>query len=224
MKTYDFNDAGQVHTLICYLGNLPYDEQLYWRSFNERPKAPISKRSFKSDFQGTFDNERDPLDQLKEALRNLSDSRPDWFSVRESNLLDQLHYPLTSSIKGWNEVIVTLAKCVTEGLEKRFLEKAARARGSLGDQRWGSIKWAEELLKRLEVDDDRIAEICSPLFEVQRLRSKLGGTHASGDEATEIRTQLVKTYKTPLAHIKALAAQLSESLAALSELFESVRV
>ncbi|MBB5428279.1 hypothetical protein HDG40_006466 [Paraburkholderia sp. JPY158] len=224
LKTYDFNDAGQVHTLICYLGNLPYDEQLYWKSFNERPKAPISKRSFKSDFQGTFDNERDPLDQLKEALRNLSDSKLDWFSVREPNLLDQLQYPLTSSIKGWNEVIVTLAKCVTEGLEKRFLEKAARARGSAGDQRWGSIKWAEELLKRLEVDDDRVEEICLPLFEVQRLRSKLGGTHASGNEATEIRKQLVKKYGTPLAHIKALAAQLSESLAALTELFESLGV
>ena len=62
------------------------------------------------------------------------------------------------------------------------------------------------------------------MFEVQRLRSKLGGTHASGDEATAIRKQLVKTYRTPLGHVKALAAQLSESLAALSELFESVSV
>ncbi|MFL9966591.1 hypothetical protein PQR02_37640 [Paraburkholderia sediminicola] len=222
LRTYDFNDAGQVHTMIGYLGDLPYDEQLYWKSFNEKPKAPISKRSLKTDFQGTFDDERDPLDQLKETLRMLSESKPDWFSFRESKLLDQLHYPLTSSIKGWNEVIVTLAKCVTEGLEKRFLEKAARRRGSVGDPKWGPIKWAAELLKQLEVDDDRLAEICSPLFEVQRLRSKLGGTHASGDEANAIRKQLIKTYGTPLGHIKALAAQLSQSLAALDELFASV--
>lgn len=222
LKTYDFNEAGQVHTLICYLGDLPYDEQLYWKSFNEMPKAPISKRSFKSDFQGTFDNERDPLDLLKEALRKLSSSKLDWFSLREPNLLDQLHYPLTSSVKGWNEVIVTLAKCVTEGFEKRFIEREARARSSIGDPKWGSLKWVEELLKRLDVDDDRVAEICSPLFEVQRLRSKLGGAHASGAEATEIRKQLVRTHGTPLAHTRALAAQLSESLAALTRLFESV--
>ncbi|WP_144157534.1 hypothetical protein [Paraburkholderia sp. BCC1885] len=218
LKTYDFNDAGQVHTMICYLGDLPYDEQLYWKSFNEKPKASISKRSFKTDFQGTFDDEGDPLDQLKDTLRVLSDLKPDWFSFREPKLLDQLHYPLTSSHKGWNEVIVTLAKCVTEGLEKRFLEKAARNLGSVGDPKWGSIKWVEELLKRIEVDDDRVPEICFPLFEVQRLRSKLGGTHASGGEANEIRKQLLKTYGTPLAHIKTLSAQLSESLAALGEL------
>ena len=29
LKTYDINEAGQVHTYICYLATLPYEEQLY---------------------------------------------------------------------------------------------------------------------------------------------------------------------------------------------------
>ena len=42
LQTYDVNEAGQVHTYITYLGNLPIEEQRYWKAFNERPKAPIS--------------------------------------------------------------------------------------------------------------------------------------------------------------------------------------
>jgi len=43
LKTYDINEAGQVHTYIGYLQLLPYEEQLYWKAFNEWPKASISK-------------------------------------------------------------------------------------------------------------------------------------------------------------------------------------
>ncbi|MFM0239875.1 hypothetical protein [Paraburkholderia phytofirmans] len=222
LKTYDFNEAGQVHTMITYLGNLPYEEQLYWKSFNERPKSPISKRSFQTDFQGTFASDRDPLDELKAKLGNMATHREPWFTLREPRLVEQLHYPLTRANKGWNEVIVNLAKCVTEGLEKRFIEAAARSRGSDGQPTWGSIKWLDELLRRMEVDDDRVREICEPLFELQRLRSKLAGTHATGSDAAEIRKVLLKEYKTPLGHIKALTAQLLHSLVGISELLEAL--
>ena len=43
LKTYDINEAGQVHTYIGYLADLPYEEQLYWQSFNVWPKGSISK-------------------------------------------------------------------------------------------------------------------------------------------------------------------------------------
>jgi hypothetical protein len=34
LQTYDVNEAGQVHTYLVYLRNLPYEEQLYWKSYN----------------------------------------------------------------------------------------------------------------------------------------------------------------------------------------------
>jgi hypothetical protein len=52
LKTYDINHAGQVHTYLKYLGDLPYQEQLYWKSYNEAPKASISNRAFTTDFKG----------------------------------------------------------------------------------------------------------------------------------------------------------------------------
>lgn len=54
LKTYDVNEVGQVHTYLCYLADLPYKEQMYWRSFNEEPKAAISNRAFTTDFEGSF--------------------------------------------------------------------------------------------------------------------------------------------------------------------------
>jgi hypothetical protein len=53
LKTHDVNSAGQVHTYLCYLGDFPYEEQLYWQSVNEWPKAPISRRAFQTDFGGS---------------------------------------------------------------------------------------------------------------------------------------------------------------------------
>lgn len=219
LQTYDFNDAGQVHTMIKYLGDLPYAEQLYWKSFNEPPKAPISKRSYKTDFEGSFDLEPDGLRDLKSVLLRLGERRPPWFTLHEPKLVDQLHYPLTASTKIWNDTLVTLAKCATEGLKKSYIESEARKRGRAGDAAWGSIKWTRELLQALSVDEDRISELVEPLVEVQRLRSKLGA-HTGGTETAAIRRDLLKEFGTPRAHIEALAARLSVALDALESILK----
>ena len=39
LKTYSINEEGQVHTYLCYLGQLPYKEQLHWKQYNEEPKS-----------------------------------------------------------------------------------------------------------------------------------------------------------------------------------------
>lgn len=64
LQTYDVNTDGQVHTYLKYLGDLPYSEQLYWKAFNERPKSPISRRAFKTDFEGQWCDDPDPLRNL----------------------------------------------------------------------------------------------------------------------------------------------------------------
>lgn len=219
LQTYDFNETGQVHTMIKYLGDLPYAEQLYWKSFNEQPKAPISKRSYKTDFEGSFDVDPDGLRDLKSAVLRLGAEKPAWFALHEPNLIGQLHYPLTASTKTWNDTLVTLAKCVTEGLKKSYFEGEAKRRGRVGDPAWGSIKWMRELLQALSVDEDRISEITVPLVELQRLRSKLGA-HTGGNEAAAIRRDLLKEFGSPRAHVEDLATKLSGSLVALDSILK----
>ena len=43
LKSYDVNEAGQVHTYIIDLRYLPYQEQLHWKAHNEPPKGTISQ-------------------------------------------------------------------------------------------------------------------------------------------------------------------------------------
>ena len=60
LRSYDVNEAGQVHAYICDLRNLPYQEQLHWKSHNEEPKGTISKRAYENDFEGTWSSHISP--------------------------------------------------------------------------------------------------------------------------------------------------------------------
>jgi len=42
LKSYDINEAGQVHAYIGDLARLPIEEQRYWQSFNEWSNGSIS--------------------------------------------------------------------------------------------------------------------------------------------------------------------------------------
>ena len=105
LQTYDVNEAGQVHTYISYLGNLPYEEQLHWKQFNELPKAPISKRAFETDFEGKWHNEYDPLNSLKNKLRKLHQENVGWWKLRNEDSLTKVLYPYTSSPDEWADEI-----------------------------------------------------------------------------------------------------------------------
>jgi len=121
LQAYDTNDAGQVHTYLVYLRALPYEEQLYWKSYNEEPKAPISKRAFTTDFEGTWHLEYDPLDSLKNAVSDLNRDQVPWWTLRSEKLRDQVHYPVTSSADEWATEILNLDQLVVEGFETKWL-------------------------------------------------------------------------------------------------------
>ncbi|MCR1084564.1 hypothetical protein [Escherichia coli] len=53
LKSMILIKARQVHVyIIGDLAHLPYEEQLYWQTFNEWPKGTISKRAFQTDIVG----------------------------------------------------------------------------------------------------------------------------------------------------------------------------
>lgn len=220
LKTYDVNDEGQVHTYIKYLGDLPYTEQVYWKSFNQAPRAPISKRAFTTDIKGEFDTESDPLRDLKHLVRNLNQLDLPWFKVRDTNLVEQLHYPLTDSPKIWGDALVNLAKVVVEGLEKKYFAGRAKQLGAEGDSLWGSIRWVKEFLIASNVDNEVIGEVVDPPRKLQELRTKLGA-HSGGDEAAKLRAKLLRDFKSPRGHITHLSGELHRSLKLLADIVAS---
>jgi len=221
LRTYDINRAGQVHTYLVYLRNLPYEEQLYWKSYNEPPKASISKRAFTTDFQGTWDLTYDALDSLKELCHELHREQVPWWTLRAEKLTDQVHYPVTSSPDEWSDEILRLDQLLVEGFEAKWLRRTAESLGRTPDITFGSLKLMEECLIALGFAEEDAKRVMSPLKEAHGLRSKVKG-HAAGKDAVAIREQILADHGSYKEHFRSLCEMCDQSLRSLAEAFKRV--
>lgn len=216
LQTYDINDAGQVHTYLIYLRSLPYDEQLYWKSYNEPPKGSISKRAFTTDFEGMYHTEYDPLESLKTLIGNLNRDQVPWWTLRAERLREQLHYPVTSSSDEWATEILNLDQLVVEGFETKWLRSEAESLGRKPDISFASLKLMEECLTGMGFEADDAKRLIAPLREVHDLRSKVKG-HASGKDSAAIKKQILKHHGGYKEHFRDLCQRCDESMRAITE-------
>ncbi|HXN50826.1 MAG TPA: hypothetical protein VN943_02740 [Candidatus Acidoferrum sp.] len=219
LQTYDINDAGQVHTYIVYLRNLPYEEQLYWKAYNEKPKGTISKRAYKSDFEASWDQEYDPLSSLKGALHEWNSTRVPWWTLRSEKLPDQVHYPVTASPDEWANEILQFDQLVVEGFETKWLRDVAGELGRTPDAKVGSIILVEECLIGLGYPEDAASKIVAPLKTLHYLRTRLKG-HASSVEAINtIRKETLAEHGSYKKHFRVLAEQVDQSIRTVENMF-----
>jgi hypothetical protein len=219
LKTYDINKAGQVHTYLIYLGYLPHSEQLYWKSYNEKPKTGISKRAFTTDFMGTWDLSYEPLSALKKALKELEKANAEFWSCTNEKLYQQLHYPVTDSVNEWVDEIHTLDKLVIEGFKHSYLKTLATSLQCY-DEKLGSIKLLKKILEAKGISEQEVDGITSPLEKIHFLRTKLAG-HSSGKEADKIRKDLIKQHGDFKNQFRYLVEITDKSIKALFSLFSA---
>jgi hypothetical protein len=216
LKTFDINEAGQVHTYVGYLQNLPFKEQQHWKLHNEWPKAPISKRAFDTDFEGKW-TESDPLQSLRFSVSELDRDPPSWWRTRGSQIRDRVHYPVTTSSKEWADELLALDQMVVEGFVATEIRKLAVASGVKFETSWQSLKLTQEILRTK--DSLTADQIIEPLKELHHLRSKVSGHH-TGERAT-LEADALKKHGSLAAHFRALCAGCQESfdhvVATLSE-------
>lgn len=206
LKTYDINEAGQVHTYIGYLAKLPYEEQVYWQSFNEWPKAPISKRAFENDFEGKWSSEYDPLQMLKYKIRQLDDNPPAWWKIRGDELIDVARYPATDSVSEWGDEILALDQLLVEGFLAKPLQKLAMDAGRKIDKQWQSVRLLQDYLEAQGRDPEEAKAVMEPLARLHKLRSILKG-HSAPSERMAASKSARKDHGTLRAHFTALAGQ-----------------
>ncbi len=193
LKTYDINEEGQVHTYLCYLRYLPHSEQIYWKSFNEPPKGGLSKRAITTDFDGKWYTGKDPLNELKHALKNFPTIETCGIpiSLYKANVKDlemqikELHYVVTESKEEFRTEIIKLTSVVIDALSKDEIGKLARKIGC-DNPELGSIKLLAECLSSVGIDEQVVKEVISPLQELWDLRSKKGIAHL-GDSPKNIK-------------------------------------
>lgn len=216
LQAYDLNDAGQVHTYLVYLRQLPYEEQLYWQSFNEPPKGPISRRAYKRDFEGSWDVDLEPLERIQFLVRELVDEGVPYWTLRSKDLVDRVHVPITTSADEWADELMNLDKLVVEGFEEKWLRSTATKRGRTPEAQWRSLRLAVECLVGSGFEIDHARGLVAPLVTLHELRSKLKG-HASDSEATEIRRKALRQHGSYKQHFLALCEECGEAIAELRQ-------
>lgn len=206
LKTFDINEAGQVHTYIGYLQHLPFKEQQYWKLYNEWPKAGLSKRAIDTDFKGEY-TESDPLQSMRYAVSELDRDPPSWWRARGSKIRDRVHYPVTTSSKEWADELLALDQMVVEGFVATELRKIAVAAGVKLDNSWQSLKLIQEILRTRDgLTADNIIE---PLRELHHLRSKVSG-HRTGERAV-LEAGAFREHGSLTAHFRALCTRCDEA-------------
>jgi hypothetical protein len=216
LQTYDINEAGQVHTYLIYLRNLPYEEQLYWRSFNEPPKASISKRAIATDMHGEFYTEYNPLQNIKTILRKLTEQEVPWWKLRGQDLLDRVHYPATASSEEWADELMSLDKLLVEGFEEKWLRNKAFELGQTPVASDGSLVLVGRCLQGLGFEEEDAKRTISPLRTLHNLRTKLKG-HSGGSEAEDIRKSELATHGSFGNHFRVLCGECDAAMQRIIE-------
>jgi hypothetical protein len=207
LKTFDINEAGQVHTYIGYLQNLPFKEQQHWKLHNEWPKSPISKRAFATDFKGEWTSESDPLQSLRYAVSELDRNPPPWWRARGSQVRDRVHYPVTTSSKEWADELLALDQMVVEGFVATEIRKLADASGVKYETSWQSLKLIQEILR---TKDSLTAEqTLEPRRRLHHLRSKVPGHHTG--ERAKLEADALREHGSLTAHFRSLCARCQEA-------------
>jgi len=216
LRGFDVNEAGQVHAYICDLARLPYSEQLHWQSYNEEPKAPISRRAVENDFQGQFTTFVDPLGQIKRKVLQWNDEDIPWWRRRDQQTLDNATVPHSSSRDEWAESFMDLTKLVTEGFVVKPIREALQERGIVFDRQEGSLSLLEKLLTDVSGSDERYR--LQGLRTAQDIRTKVKG-HTSGSEAKQMAQEALKQHESFAKHFRHVCEQVHDEMSAIEEAF-----
>ena len=211
LRSYDINDAGQISVYLVDFNQLPYNEQLHWKQYNEEPKAPISKRAFETDFMGEFTDDILQLDKLKSLLYEMSKKELGWWKLRNKDYLNKLHYPLTQSGDEWAEELLIFDQLVIEGFEEKFLRNKAKELNVNIENKHRSLKLLEYILVAKGFELDCAAGIMSVFHDIHNLRSEVKG-HISGDTAEKRKKDIITKYGHYRAHFDDLSQRMLESL------------
>ena len=209
LRRFDINEAGQVHAYICDLRRLPYEEQLYWKSFNEEPKAGIAERAYIHDFKGEWTELADPLTRIKMFVKRWTDKKVPWWTLRDDAAITHVATPRTSSRDEWARAFANLAKLVIEGFDLR----AIRARMSETGIEWTKEERSLALLRRALSSDARGGSSgkLEGLRAVQMIRSKVDA-HVGGAESDQLSRAAILDHGTYAAHFEHVCRMVVDEL------------
>lgn len=215
LKGYHINKAGQVHAYICDLRNLPYEEQLYWRGFNEEPRSGISEQAFTNDFEGRAWSSLNPFQNLRHKLRNL---KVEWWSLQDEDLLEKVTLPVANNKDEWAEACMNVSKLVIEGLSKKYIKKHLRENSQAVDNQHGSIRMFEQALS-YHYEDEGDQKL-SAMKNLQAIRSKVRG-HTAGSEGRELIDDALRLHENFTSHFQFMCNEILQELERIEDMLDN---
>ncbi len=219
LKNYWVNDAGQVCVYICYLRDLPYEEQRHWALHNEEPKTTvIPDRVVKTDFLGEWLNE-DDLDPIAMLIHQLGQWVRDgvsWWRWTAEGSPAGLTVPRTDSRDEWLEACLVLAKGVVEGFNLDVVRARLHEVGGKYEKQERSVLLLERLLRILGLigRTERVAA----LWDVNELRN--AKAHASG-QARQLSHAALREHGSHASHFEDLCIRLVVELKLIEQAFDT---
>ena len=208
LRAYDINEAGQVHVYICDLQDLPFQEQLYWKTFNEEPKSGISDRAFATDFQAEFPEGNDPLASIVLLMHRWADSDMAWWKLGDRMLLSRVSIPRTHSRDEWLQAFLDLSRLVIEGFRVRAIRKRLDAMSIEFEKEERSLA----LLERVLIGCRSIARgtRLNGLRTVQNIRNT--ASHSGSSKADELSNHALEEHGTYSAHFESVCEVVTHEL------------
>lgn len=195
------NDKSQVIVYIIDLARLPYEVQKYWKSFNVHPDSELPDHVIKNDIEGVWHEDFDPLNELKNLLRNFPTFNIDGnesLMWKERNLhnirgLNDLKYLRFGTKDEWEKEIDKLCQVLVEGLYERNINKLAKKFGCY-DEELGSLKQLNQCMSIFGVDEKIKGVIMAPLFELNDYRINVDHAQSDYSYPAELPNELVEIY------------------------------
>ena len=203
---YDVNEENQIHAYICDLRHLPYQEQLHWKSHNEKPKIGISERAFENDFLGKPSENIPPLSTILNMLEGWRCARVGWWKLRSPKLIEKVNVPYTGSRDEWSRAFVEFSKLVIEGFNVNFLRIALKEKGLSYQTNEKSLSLIE---KYLSMDGGNEGEQIKleGLRTAQQIRSKID-VHVPGTDAERLSSNALTLHGSFTAHFNFVCDQI----------------
>ena len=220
LETYDINDAGQVHTYLVYLGRLPLEEQRYWQTFNEAPRAPISKRAYLTDIEGDFPP-ASAVVRLRQFASRQERANSGWWSCRDASALER-YLPCTNreALNLWKQSIGHLHQVTVENLTTNYFRTVENP--SPKQQKRDVVDWLAHWFHHHDVSQ---ADRDSVLVALRRLRHLRNVVFAHGRQPSDAADEITEAMACRLGlrgHSLGLTADVADAFEALERIVASV--
>ncbi|MCY1719223.1 hypothetical protein OU798_02665 [Prolixibacteraceae bacterium Z1-6] len=214
-------DNNHPNAILVYLGdlgrNLPYEEQLYWRSFNIPPNGYMSEVKFNRDFL-SISNPPRSLDLIFKSkfktfkinwLEKFGFSLFNELAEKDYHCLKSIRLPLYEDNSEFDNLILNLTKILIDYINEKELNKRIKTT----DKNVQGIGKLELFLKETYPSPQNVIPF---LRQLQRLRSK-GSAHRKGKDYLTILKELGIENKT---YLESFEIILKKAIKAIDELNE----